>query len=58
LEVGKINITGNSAYYRVETFNELQSIIDHFDNYMLVTVKKIDYVLFRECFNIIKANKI
>ena len=32
-------------------------IVDHFDNYPLVTVKKMDYTLFKECFNIIKDKK-
>lgn len=32
-------------------------LVDHFDNYPLVTVKKLDYTLFKECFNIIKDKK-
>ena len=57
LGVGKIYISGNSVYYRVESWNELQPIIEHFDHYMLVTAKKVDYILFKECFHIIKANE-
>jgi hypothetical protein len=42
---------------RVENINELQVIVNHFDNYPLVTVKKSDYTLFKECFNIIVNKK-
>jgi len=57
LGVGQIYTSGTKVFYRVENFNELQVIVDHFDNYPLVTVKKMDYTLFKECFNIIKDKK-
>ena len=57
LGVGRIYYSGTKVYYRVENFNELQVIIDHFDKYPLVTAKKVDYALFRKCFNLIKLNK-
>jgi LAGLIDADG endonuclease len=57
LGVGRIYTSGTKVFYRVEKFNELQMIVDHFDNYPLVTAKKLDYALFKECFNIIKDKK-
>ena len=55
--VGQIYSSGTKVYYRVESFKDLQVIIDHFDKYPLVTAKKIDYTLFKESFNIIKLNE-
>jgi len=57
LGVGRIYISGTKVFYRVENFNELQVMVDHFEKYLLVTVKKMDYALFKECFNIIKDKK-
>jgi LAGLIDADG endonuclease len=55
--VGRLYSSGTKVYYRVESFKDLQVIIDHFDKYTLVTAKKLDYDLFRKCFNIIKFNE-
>jgi hypothetical protein len=52
--VGKIYNSGTKIYYRVESFKELPVIIDHFDKYPLITTKFSDFLLFKECFNIIK----
>jgi len=41
----------------VESFKDLQVIIDHFDNYPLVTAKRLDYDLFKQSFNMIKLNE-
>lgn len=49
--------SNTKVYYRVESFKDLQVIIDHFDKYPLVTAKKLDYALFKESFNIIKLNE-
>ena len=57
LGVGRIYTSGTKVFYRVENFNELQVIVDHFDHYPIVTAKKMDYTLFKECFNIIKDKK-
>ena len=55
LGVGKVNIKGTSkVVYRVESFKELETIINHFDIYPLVTAKVSDYLLFKQCFEIIK----
>lgn len=58
LGVGKINTQGKSAVqYRVESIKDLSVIINHFENYPLVTVKKIDFILFKKAFNIIKLKE-
>ena len=58
LMVGKIRINGtNSAQYVVESIQELQVIVNHFDMYPLVTEKASDYLIFRQCFDIIKQRE-
>lgn len=58
LGVGKIHIHGkNSIQYRVDSIKELQVIVNHFENYPLVTVKQIDFILFKKAFNIIKLKE-
>lgn len=53
--VGKIRYYENkSVQYVVESFKDLQEIINHFDKYPLVTAKLSDFLLFKECFEIIK----
>jgi len=55
--VGRIYSSGTKVYYKVESFKDLQVIIDHFDSYPLVTVKRLDYDLFKQSFNMIKLNE-
>lgn len=55
--VGRIYSSGTKVYYRVESFKDLQIIIDHFDNYPLVTAKRLDYDLFKQSFNMINLNE-
>jgi LAGLIDADG endonuclease len=43
--------------YTVDTFIELPVIIDHFNQYPLVTAKVCDFLLFKQCFEIIKEKK-
>ena len=58
LKVGKIRTNGiNSVQYVVESIQELQVIVNHFDNYPLVTEKASDYLIFRQCFEIIKQRE-
>ena len=57
LGVGKIYISGDFAYYRVEAFKDLEVIIRHFDTYPLITVKKVDYMLFKQAFMLIRQRK-
>ena len=58
LMVGKIRKNGvNSVQYVVESIKELQVIIDHFNKYPLVTAKVSDYLIFKQCFEIIKQRE-
>ena len=58
LMVGKIRKNGvNSVQYVVESIKELQVIIDHFNKYPLVTEKVSDYLIFKQCFFIIKQRE-
>jgi hypothetical protein len=55
LGVGKIRKYGTkSVQYVVESIKDLQVIVDHFDKYQLITAKVSDYLLFKQCFEIIK----
>lgn len=52
--MGKIHKHGKeSVQFRVESVKELQVIIDHFDRYPLVSAKVADYLLFKQCYNLI-----
>ena len=41
----------------MESFQELQVIVNHFDRYPLVTSKLSDYLIFKQCFEIIKQKE-
>lgn len=54
LGVGKIHKHGKeSVQFRVESTKELQVIINHFDRYPLISAKVADYLLFKQCYNLI-----
>lgn len=58
LGVGKISIREPSkVVYRVESFKELEIIINHFEKYPLVTAKLSDFLIFKQCFEMIKQGK-
>jgi hypothetical protein len=58
LGVGKIHKHGkDSLQFRVESVEELQVIIDHFNMYPLKSAKLADFLLFQDCFNIIKSKE-
>jgi hypothetical protein len=58
LGVGKVRKNSNStAILRVDNKKELPTIIDHFNNYPLVSAKLPDFLLFEECFNLIKQKQ-
>jgi hypothetical protein len=54
LGVGNISQGVKSAIYAVDSVKEIPVILNHFDNYPLVTHKKSDYLLFKQCFNIVE----
>jgi hypothetical protein len=47
----------NMANFNVWSVKELQLIIDHFDKYPLITAKASDFLLFKQCFEIIKKRE-
>ena len=58
LGVGTIRKTGNnSVTYTVESFIDLLVIIDHFEKYPLISCKVSDFLLFKQCFEIIKQKE-
>jgi hypothetical protein len=55
LGVGKIEIKEwSKVAYRVESIKELEVIINHFDKYPLVTTKWSNFIIFKQCFEMIK----
>ena len=46
-----------TAVFRVNSIQELQVIIDHFDNYPLISGKYSDYLLFKQCYYLVKQKK-
>lgn len=58
LMVGKIRKNGiNSVQFIVESFKELEIIVDHFNKYPLVTKKASDFLIFKQCYEIIKQKE-
>ena len=55
--VGSLYSSGSKYYYRVESFKDLQLIINHFDQYPLRTQKKADYLLFKSAYEIIEGKE-
>ena len=58
LGVGKVRKNSkNTALFRIDNIQELQVIIDHFNKYPLVSAKRSDFLLFEECYNLIKQKQ-
>lgn len=58
LGTGKIHKHGkDTLQYRAGSIEELQVIVDHFNMYPLKSAKLADFLLFQECFNIIKSKE-
>lgn len=54
LGVGNVRKNSNTTVlFRVDNLKEIQVIIDHFDRFPLLSVKASDYILFKECYNLI-----
>ena len=47
----------NTVLFRVSDIQELQIIIDHFKKYPLISAKQSDFLLFEQCFNLIKQKE-
>src|SRR5437667_7044577 len=58
LEVGEIYKQGEDyQQYRVQSINELQVIVNHFNNYPLITKKLADYELFKQAIQLIQQKE-
>jgi len=56
--VGKVRQNSqNTALFRVDNIQELQVIIDHFNKYPLVSAKRPDFLLFENCYKLIKQKE-
>ena len=54
LGVGKIHDSGkNLIQYRIQTSDELAILIQHLENYPLITQKKADYELFKKAYELV-----
>jgi hypothetical protein len=58
LGVGKVRKNSSTtAVFRVDNLQELQVIVDHFDRYPLISAKVSDYLIFKQCYEIIKLKQ-
>jgi len=58
LGVGVVrNNNANTVLFRVSDIQELQVIIDHFKKYPLISAKHSDFLLFEQCFALIKQRE-
>jgi hypothetical protein len=58
LGVGKVRKNSKTTViFRVDTLKELQVIIDQFKKYPLVSAKYSDFLLFEQCYNLIKLKE-
>jgi hypothetical protein len=58
LGVGSIRISKTGlAMFSVTSVKGLEVIVDHFDKYPLISAKSIDFLIFKQCFEIIKEKK-
>lgn len=55
--VGRLLTQGRFTSYCVKSLNELQVIVNHFDNYPLISNKWSDYQLFKQVFDIIQKKE-
>ena len=45
------------VHFRVQSIKEIQVILNHFENYPLITQKQADYILFKMIVNLINNKK-
>jgi hypothetical protein len=56
-KVGNISQSNKMVIYAVDSFREIDVIINHFDKYSLITKKLSDFLIFKQCFNLIKQKE-
>lgn len=47
-------LSENAFQFQIESFKELQIVIDHYNKYPLITKKSENFMLFKEAYNIVK----
>jgi len=58
LGVGKVRKNSNStAIFRVDNIQEIQVIVDHFDKYPLISTKLSNFLIFKQCYDLIKQKE-
>ena len=58
LGVGKVRKNSSSSVvFRVDNIQELQVIVDHFTKYPLIGFKVSDFLLFKQCYDLIKQKQ-
>src|ERR1700759_328513 len=58
LGVGKVRKNSKStAVFRVDNIQELQIIVDHFNKYPLISAKVSDFLLFKQCYDLIQKKQ-
>jgi hypothetical protein len=58
LGVGKVRKNSSTTViFRVDNIQELQVIVDHFNKYPLIGVKVSDFILFKQCYDLIKQKQ-
>jgi len=51
--IGKLSVNDSTALWRVRAINDLKVLIDHFDRYPLLTKKRLDFIIFKEAWQLI-----
>jgi hypothetical protein len=58
MDIGSISLHGKDAVqYRVSSIKDLQVIVDHFNNFPLITHKWSDFQLFKAAFELVKCKR-
>jgi hypothetical protein len=57
LGIGNISKSKKMAIFAVDSIKDISVIINHFDQYPLISYKLSDYLIFKKCFEIINKGK-
>jgi len=58
MDIGSISSHGKDAVqFRVSSIKDLQVIVDHFNNFPLITQKWSDFQLFKAAFELVKCKR-
>lgn len=54
---GQILVKNDKCIFRVRSIKDLGLVIDHFDNYPLITSKRADFILFKSVYNLMMVKE-